>query len=106
MVDPNYAPPSLPAKPTAPSSLTATALSAGKGVSLSWLDRSTNESGFKIERRTTPTSPWQIVTTVNANTTKYTDATTARRTSYTYRVRALNVAGSSAYSNAVTVKTK
>ncbi|MBM3883098.1 MAG: peptidase S8 [Verrucomicrobia bacterium] len=106
MVDPNYAPPSLPTKPTAPSNLTATALSIGKGASLSWLDRSANESGFTIERRTTSTSPWLIVATVNPNTTKYTDATAARRTSYTYRVRAINVAGSSTYSNAVTVKTK
>ncbi len=106
MVDPNYAPPSLPTKPTAPSNLTATALSAGKGVSLSWLDRSTNESGFKIERRTTSTSSWQIMATADPNTTKFTDATTARRTTYTYRVRAINVAGSSAYSNTVTVKTK
>lgn len=106
MVDPNYAPPSLPTKPAAPSSLFATALSVGKGVSLSWLDRSSNESGFKLERRTTSTSPWSIVATVNPNTTKYTDATAARRTTYTYRIRALNVAGSSPYSNTVTVKTK
>jgi subtilisin family serine protease len=106
MVDPNYAPPSLPAKPAAPSNLAATALSLGKGVSLSWLDRSSNESGFKLERRTTSTSPWSIVAAVNPNTTKHTDATAARRTTYTYRVRALNVAGSSAYSNNVTVKTK
>ncbi len=106
MMDPDYAPPSLPTKPAAPSNLTGTALSVGKGVSLSWLDRSSNESGFKIERRTTSTSPWLIVATVNPNTTKFTDATAARRTTYTYRIRALNVAGSSPYSNTVTVKTK
>lgn len=106
MVDPNYAPPSLPVKPTTPSNLTAAALNANQGVSLAWLDRSVDESGFTIERRTTSTSPWQIVATVNANTTKFTDAMAARRTSYTYRVRAINVAGSSPYSNAVTVKTK
>jgi subtilisin family serine protease len=106
MVDPNYAPPALPTKPAAPSNLSATALSAGKGVSLTWSDRSNNEIGFTIERRTTSTSPWQILATTNPNATKFTDATAARRTTYTYRVRAINVAGSSPYSSTVTVKTK
>jgi hypothetical protein len=81
-------------------------LNAGLGVSLAWLDRSANESGFTIERQTTSTSPWQIVATVNPNTTKFTDATAVRRTTYTYRVRAINVAGCSPYSSTVTVKTK
>ncbi len=105
-VDPSYAPPSLPAQPAAPSNLSATALSAGKGVSLAWLDRSNNEIGFTIERRTTSTSPWLILATTTPSATKFTDATAARRTTYSYRVRAINVAGSSAYTSTATVKTK
>jgi thermitase len=90
--------------PNSPSSLTATALSAGKGVSLAWKDNSNNEAGFQIERKTGST--WQLLTTVGANTKTFTDASTARRTSYSYRVRAFNVACSSAYSNQVTVTTR
>ena len=90
--------------PKAPSSLKATALSAGKGVSLAWNDNANNEGGFQIERKTGNT--WQILTTVAANTRTFTDASAARRTTYTYRVLAFNVAGGSPYSNQVSVTTK
>jgi hypothetical protein len=91
--------------PNAPSSLKATALSLGR-VSLSWKDNSNNEDGFQIERRTGSTGTWQLIATVTANTKSYTDTSTARRTTYNYRVRAFNAAGSSAYSNQVTVTTR
>ncbi len=94
------------ALPNAPSGLTASALSPGKGVALSWKDNSTNEDGFKIERKTGTSTTWQIVATVTGNTTKFTDASAPRRATLTYRVRAFNVAGSSAYSNERSVKTK
>jgi hypothetical protein len=90
--------------PKAPSSLTATALSAGSGVSLAWKDNSSNEDGFQIERKTGST--WQVLTTVTANTKTFKDASAARRTTYTYRVLAFNVAGGSPYSNQVSVTTK
>ena len=83
--------------PNAPSSLTATALSTGKGVSLAWKDNSNNEGGFQIERKTG--SNRQLLTTVAANAKTYSDAAAARRTTYTYRVRALNAAGGSPHSN-------
>jgi thermitase len=92
------------ALPKAPSSLTATALSAGSGVSLAWKDNSSNEDGFQIERKTGST--WQVLTTVAANTKTFKDASAARRTTYTYRVLAFNVAGGSPYSNQVSVTTK
>jgi thermitase len=90
--------------PKAPSSLTATALSAGSGVSLAWKDNSSNEDGFQIERKTGST--WQVLTTMAANTKTFKDASAARRTTYTYRVLAFNVAGGSPYSNQVSVTTK
>jgi len=90
--------------PNAPSSLTATALSAGKGVNLAWKDNSNNEGGFQIERKTGST--WQVLATVPANTKSFTDASAARRTTYTYRVLAFNAAGGSAYSNQATVTTR
>jgi subtilisin family serine protease len=104
-----YAPPTSVATPAvtlpkAPSSLTATALTAGSGVSLAWKDNATNEAGFQIERLTG--SNWQVLTTVAANTTTFKDASAARRTTYTYRVLAFNVAGGSPYSNQASVTTK
>lgn len=90
--------------PKAPSSLTAKALSPGKGVSLSWKDNANNEDGFQIDRMTGST--WQAIATVTANTTTFTDNTAARRTSYAYRVLAFNAAGGSSYSNQANVTTK
>lgn len=91
--------------PNAPSSLKATALSLGR-VSLTWNDNANNEDGFQVERRTGSTGTWQLIATVSVNVKSYTDASTARRTTYDYRVRALNAAGGSAYSNTVSIKTR
>ena len=94
--------------PIAPASLTASAQAPAKGggVALAWTDKSTNEGGFQIERKTGSAGLWQTLTTLAANTTKYTDTTTVSRTTYSYRVRGFNIAGSSAYSNQVSVTAK
>lgn len=90
--------------PNAPSNLAANALSAGRGVSLTWRDNANNEDGFQIERKAGST--WQLLATVSANTRSFTDASAARRTTYSYRVLAFNAAGGSAYSNQASVTTK
>ena len=95
--------PSL-ALPAAPANLTGSALAKG-GISLSWTDRASNEQGFLIERKT-GTAAYQLLANVAANTTKFTDATTAARTTYTYRVSAINASGSSPASNEATIKSK
>ncbi|MBI3850000.1 MAG: S8 family serine peptidase [Verrucomicrobia bacterium] len=94
--------------PAAPASLTASAQTPAKGggVALAWTDKSNNEGGFQVERKTGSTGTWQPLTTLSANTTKFTDLTTVSRTSYSYRVRGFNIAGSSAYSNQVSVTAK
>ena len=94
--------------PIAPASLTASAQipSKGGGVALAWTDKSNNEGGFQIERKTGSTGTWQTLTTLAANTTKYTDTTTVSRTTYYYRIRGFNIAGFSAYSNQVSVTAK
>jgi N-acetylneuraminic acid mutarotase len=80
-------------KPAAPQSLTASPGAAR--VLLRWTDASNNESGFRVERRDSPTSSFRSIATVPANTTSYTDASTLQSaTTYTYRVRAYNAAGS------------
>lgn len=91
--------------PAAPRSLVATAASPA-AVNLQWIDSANNEDGFSIERCSgtaaqcdgTPASFAQLAQSV-ANATAFADATAAASTTYSYRVRAFNPAGNSAYSN-------
>jgi PKD repeat protein len=92
-------PPPSPAPPVAPSNLTATAASWSQ-INLAWVDNSTNESGFKIERCEGAgcTSFAQIGTT-GANATSYSNTGLSPSATYRYRVRAFNGDGNSGYSN-------
>jgi photosystem II stability/assembly factor-like uncharacterized protein len=84
------------ALPAAPTGITATWVNGH--VSLGWADMSTNETGFKIERRDGSGTYGQIATT-GQNTNFYTDTVAATTIDHCYRVRATNGAGDSAYSN-------
>ncbi|MDW7676171.1 MAG: fibronectin type III domain-containing protein, partial [Bacillota bacterium] len=90
----------IPAQPT---NLAVTSVSANS-VTLTWQDKSNNETGFKIERKTGSGS-YSEITTVSANTTSFTNTGLSNNTIYTYRVRAYNAAGNSAYSNEISAKT-
>jgi hypothetical protein len=93
------------ARPAAPSALTAA--NAGKGsVTLNWIDNSTNEESFLVERSTTVAGGYIQVATLAANARSYTDNTAFRKTTYYYRVRAANSGGKSNYSNITSLKTK
>ena len=88
--------------PIAPTTLTGQAVSTSK-VNLEWIDKSTNEEGFKIERKITG-GAFAVITTTTVNTTNYTDSNLAANTAYTYRVYAFNNVGASlTYTNEVTV---
>jgi hypothetical protein len=89
--------------PASPSALAASAFSSNR-IDLSWLDNSSNESGFKVER-STATSGWAQVSTASANATSYSDTGLAASTAYSYRVRAFNTAGDSGYSNTASATT-
>jgi hypothetical protein len=82
----------------------AAAAAAANAVNLKWTDNSSNESGFKIERKTWSGSYAQIAT-VGAGVTTWTDWSVAGSTQYTYRVKAYNNVGDSAYTNESTVST-
>jgi len=93
------------ARPAAPSSLTVT--SGGKGsATLNWVDNSTNEDNFLVERSTSMSAGYIQIATTGANVKSYTDNTVFRKTTYFYRVRAANSGGKSSYSNVASVKTK
>jgi len=68
-------------------------------LSLTWLDNSTNELGFAVERSTGTTGIFGEVSTTGPNVTAYTDLTVADATTYCYRVRAFNATAYSDYSN-------
>lgn len=90
---------SLPA-PTA-----LTAVSPGPGqVDLTWTDNSDNESAFMIERRLQD-GQWEQLTLAAPNATSYTDATVTMAT-WEYRVKAVNGADASGYSNVATVSVR
>lgn len=88
----------VPAAPAAPSGLTAAAASTTQ-VNLSWADSSSNETGFKVERKTGAGGTYSEVATVGAGVTSYSNTGLASNTQYFYRVRATNLGGDSAYSN-------
>jgi uncharacterized protein (TIGR02145 family) len=90
--------------PVAPSNLTGTSVSNSQ-INLFWTDNSTNETGFKIERKT-GIGAYAAVASTAANTTTYNDTGLIPNTTYTYRVYANNAGGNSlTYSNEIAILT-
>jgi Matrixin len=88
--------------PVAPTAATAWLDATTPYVDLSWVDGSTNESGFKIERSSDGTT-FTVITQTSSNVVTFRDTTTAAGKSYWYRIRSYNSGGSSAASNTATV---
>ncbi len=85
-----------PILPEAPSGLTTQASSAG--VSLHWEMHDGNPSKVAIERRIGNEGRWERIATPAAGS-QYTDTAAPRSGLVTYRVRAINDSGESAFSN-------
>ena len=86
--------------PFAPTELTGKLLSATQ-VQLNWTDKSTNEKGFRIEKKT-GNALFTLIDSVGVDVTTYTDKGLTPGLAYTYRVTAFNGAGLSiTYSNEV-----
>lgn len=78
-----------------PSAVTATLLS-NTSVTISWADNSSNEDGFRIDRKLTELGQWvENVGTVGANETSFTDSGLTSNSTYYYRVRSYNAASGS-----------
>jgi len=88
--------------PNPPSGLVATLVS-GNQINLTWADNSTDETGFKIERKAGAGGTYNQIATVSANTTSYADTSVVPGNTYYYRVRATSSVGDSGYSNEVSV---
>ena len=90
--------------PLPPTNLTGTVASTTQ-INLSWTDNSTNETGFKIERKTV-TGTYAIVGTTATDVTTFNDTGLTPATTYTYRVYSNNAVGNSLnYSNELILTT-
>jgi hypothetical protein len=81
-----------------PSILAATVVSTNNAV-LSWADNSSNESGFKIERKTGSGGVYSQIAIAIPNSIAYIDSGLDYSTTYYYRVKAYNSVNDSLYSN-------
>ncbi|HKO98099.1 MAG TPA: fibronectin type III domain-containing protein [Pyrinomonadaceae bacterium] len=96
--------PEATVKPNAPSNLSAVALSSSQ-IRLNWSDNSNNEYAFKLYRSLDGITFVEFVKP-GPNVTTYTDTTLTSGTTYYYRVRSYNEAGSSSYSNIASARTQ
>src|SRR5438445_708177 len=95
--------------PIAPTGLTATAVSSSQ-INLSWTAPTNNGgsaiTGYKIERSTDGGTTWStIVSNTGSTGTTYSDTGLVHSTTYTYRVSAINSAGTSSPSDTASDKT-
>ena len=89
--------------PVAPAGLSAVPAGAGQ-VNLAWTDKSSDETGFKIERRV-GTGAWGGVATTAADAVSYSDTGLSPATTYTYQVRAVKGSMESANAGPVNATT-
>ena len=89
--------------PLAPTELNATVFSIAQ-IDLTWKDNSTNETGYKIERKT-DSGVFTEIGSTGTDVTTFSDKTISVNTNYTYRVYSFNQVGKSIqYSNEVSVR--
>lgn len=94
-----------PAIPAPPSNLVASTASTTQ-INLSWMDNSGNETGFRIERCTSPNcTNFTQIAEVGANVRSFSDNGLVKNTAYSYRASAFNAAGSSGFSTVASART-
>jgi len=98
-------PPPPPGPPNPPTDLRADAQQFR--VTLTWRDNSNNETEFRIQRMDNNSGSFNPIGSASANSTAFADNVPAvpsgRSATYSYRVKAVNSAGSSGFTNTVTV---
>ena len=88
------------AAPNPPSNLIATAVSSSQ-IDLTWVDNSTDESGFSIERKIGASGTYAIIGNVGSNVTTYSSKNLIQTMEYYYRVRARSGSTYSSYTDEV-----
>ncbi|RPH97185.1 MAG: DNRLRE domain-containing protein [Lysobacterales bacterium] len=88
----------VPEPPAAPTNLLVTA-STSDSLSLSWQHPATDETGFELQRAPTADGAWLQVAAPGGGSSAHTDGGLLATTPYFYRIRAINGAGASAWSN-------
>jgi len=97
--------PVIGARPQAPTALTAAAI-AGRSIELTWANGAIPQTAVQIERcNGSGCTRFIQLTSIVGTATTFTDGSLAPRTSYTYRVRAVNESGTSPYSNTASART-
>lgn len=89
--------------PSAPSNLTASAVSSSS-INLSWTDNSSDETGF-IVQRSTDGATWTQIANLGSNVSSFSSTSLSPSTTYSYRVYAYNSIGNSNLSNVATATT-
>jgi RHS repeat-associated protein len=90
--------------PAAPSGLSATLISSNQ-INLAWTDASSDETSFRIERKTGAGGTYSEIAVRSPGSTSYSNTNLAANTEYFYRVKAVNATGDSAYSNEASART-
>ncbi len=90
--------------PAPPENLTGEIIST-TAINLTWTDRSTNETGFKIERKLVG-GTFEVIGTTATNIATFSDTGLTPSTNYIYRLYSYNEGGKSpVYSNELTLTT-
>ncbi|NQU06255.1 MAG: fibronectin type III domain-containing protein [Calditrichaeota bacterium] len=93
-----------PEPPNAPSNLRMDSVTY-EVVNLAWDDNSNNETGFLLQRKVDSSPRWDDHAEIDQNLSVFNDTDVVMNTEYHYRIKAVNDAGSSAYSNELIVAT-
>ncbi|MBB1272127.1 fibronectin type III domain-containing protein [Psychromonas sp. SR45-3] len=75
--------------------LAGSSIASAENLKINWTDNSTNEDGFIIEKRLQENNLFEIVSTLPANASNFTDSNVIVNQTYCYRIAAFNQAGQS-----------
>jgi titin len=94
---------SSPVTVNGPTSLKA--VKGSTGVDLTWMDKSDDETGFRVYRRKSTEITSTEISNLGPDTVAYTDTTAAEDTTYFYAVEAYNSVGSASSPNEAMITT-
>lgn len=75
--------------------LLGNSVAMAEGLQINWLDSSSNEDGFNIEKRLLESDTFEFISSLPANANTYTDSNVVVNETYCYRVVAFNQVGQS-----------